>query len=127
VLAEGVAAHMVDPLKATYKEAIATATRLAAADRAKLAAMRTAAAGSAAAAMSAGDHLLSFGDYAAAAAAYRAAQQKGPADADEVNLHLGIALALGGNRAEAASALQAVAGPRSEIAALWLAYAARAG
>ena len=70
--------------------------------------------------------MLSFGDYAGAAAAYRAALQQGGADADAVNLHLGEALALGGNRAEAASALQAVTGPRSEIAALWLAFAARA-
>jgi tetratricopeptide (TPR) repeat protein len=126
VLAEGVAAHMVDPLKATYKEAIVSANGLAATDRARLAAMRTAASKSAAAAAAAGDHMLSFGDYAGAAAAYRAALQQGGADADAVNLHLGEALALGGNRAEAATALQAVTGPRSEIAALWRAFAARA-
>jgi tetratricopeptide (TPR) repeat protein len=126
VLAEGVAAHMVDPLKATYKEAIVSANSLAAADRAKLAGMRAAGAGSAAAATTAGDHLLSFGDYAGAAAAYRAALAQGALDADATNLHLGVALTLAGNRAEAISALQAVSGPRSEIAGLWLAYAGRA-
>jgi predicted Zn-dependent protease len=88
--------------------------------------MRAAGAGSAAAATTAGDHLLSFGDYAGAAAAYRAALAQGALDADATNLHLGVALTLAGNRAEAISALQAVSGPRSEIAGLWLAYAGRA-
>jgi hypothetical protein len=125
VLAEGVAARLVDPLKATYKEAIANATRLAALDRAKLPALRTASAKGGAAAMEAGDHLLSFGDYAAAAAAYRSAVQNGAADPATANLRLGIALALAGSRAEAGTALQAVTGPRADLAALWLAYAAR--
>jgi hypothetical protein len=125
VLADGVAQRMVDPLKATFKEAIANATRLAAADRARLPSLRAAGAGGASAAMTAGDHLLSFGDYAAAADFYRKAVQQGGADADTANLRLGIALALAGNRAEAQAPLRAVTGPRSELAALWLAFAAR--
>lgn len=125
VLAEGVAARVVDPLKATYKEAIATAARGALADRARLPALRTAAAGSAEAAMTAGDHMLSFGDYAAAAELYRAALQKGPVDSSEANLRLGIALALAGNGMEAQTALRTVTGPRAELAGLWLAFASR--
>jgi len=126
VLAEGIAQQAVDPLKATYKEAIANATRLAAADRLKLPALRTAGAGSAAAAMTAGDHLMSFGDYAAAATSYRKALELGAADPETANLQLGIALALGGDRAGAATALRTVTGARAPLAALWLAYAARA-
>jgi tetratricopeptide (TPR) repeat protein len=126
VLAEGVAAQMVDPLKATYKEAIANATRLAAADRPRLASLRAAGAAGAAAAMTAGDHLLSFGDYAGAATFYRKALELGGGDAEAANLQLGIALALAGNVAEAQAPLRAVTGPRSPLAALWLAYAARA-
>jgi tetratricopeptide (TPR) repeat protein len=126
VLAEGVSQQMVDPAKATFKEAVANAARLAAADRAKLPALRTAGAGGAAAAMAAGEHLMSFGDYAAAATFYRKALELGGGDADTANLQLGIALALGGNRAEAAAALRAVTGVRAPLAALWLVYAARA-
>jgi hypothetical protein len=125
ILADGVAARMVDPLKATYKEGIAAAARLAAADRLKLAGYRASAARSGDAAVTAGDHFMSFGEYAAAAELYRSALQKGVADPDEANLRLGMALALGGNRAEAASALSAVKGSRSDLAALWLAWVAR--
>ena len=126
VLAEGVAQQAVDPLKSTYREAVANAARLAAADRLKLPALRTAGAGSAAAAMTAGDHLMSFGDYAAAATAFRKALELGAADSEAANLQLGIALVLGGDRAGAATALRAVTGARAPLAALWLAYAARA-
>jgi hypothetical protein len=126
ILAEGVAAHMVDPLKATYKEAIVNANRLAAADRLKLPSYRSAAAAGGDAAVTAGDHYMSFGEYAAAADFYRAALQKGVADADEANLRLGMALALAGNRGEAAAAFRAVTGARGELAGLWLAWAARA-
>ncbi|MBV9931409.1 MAG: hypothetical protein JO013_10760 [Alphaproteobacteria bacterium] len=125
VLADGVAQQMVDPLKATFKEAIANAARLATADRARLPSLRTAGAGSAAAALTAGDHLLSFGEHTAAATFYRKALELG-GDADTANLQLGVALALAGNRAEAAAALRAVTGLRSDLAALWLVYAARA-
>jgi tetratricopeptide (TPR) repeat protein len=125
IFADGTAARMVDPMKATYKEAIATASRLAAGDRLKLPAYRAAAARTGDAAVTAGDHFMSFGEYAPAADFYRAALQKGVADADEANLRLGMALALAGRSGEAASALHAVTGARAELAALWLAWVAR--
>jgi hypothetical protein len=125
VLAEGLAAGMVDPLKATYKEAIAAATRAAAADRARLSALRAAAGAGAEAGITAADHLLSIGDYPAAAALYRASLMKGAADTDLANLRLGIALALAGNAPEAQAALRAVSGSRAELAALWLAFVSR--
>jgi predicted negative regulator of RcsB-dependent stress response len=118
VLDEGVAAHMVDPVKPASKAAILAATRAAAAARAKLTALRRAGT------VDAGDQLLSFGDYAAAAEAYQAALQKAPADANLVNTRLGIALALADRRAEAATAFGAVAGPRADLASLWLAWLA---
>ena len=125
ILADGLAAHMIDPMKATYKEAIANANRLATADKAKLSSYRSAAAAGGDAAVTAGDHYMSFGDYAAAADFYRAALLKGVADRDEANLRLGMALALGGNRADAAAAFRAVTGTRADLAGLWLAWAAR--
>ncbi|GGB31416.1 hypothetical protein GCM10011380_20980 [Sphingomonas metalli] len=70
-----------------------------------------------------GDAYLGTGDYAKAAALYRTALQKGGVDADEVNTHLGIALARSGDKAGAKAAFGAVkAAPRSNIAALWTTY-----
>jgi len=53
------------------------------------------------------------------------ALQKGGVDADEVNTHLGIALAKSGDKAGAKAAFDAVKGaPRAGIAGLWNAYLA---
>ena len=41
-----------------------------------------------------------------------------------MNLRLGEALAMGGQRAEAETALRAVSGPRQAIAAYWLLFLA---
>jgi hypothetical protein len=122
VFDEGVSGRNVDPAKATYKEAIVAAGREAGSAKPKLAALRNAAANAAAgtAASQAGDQALSFGDYGAAIDLYRLALQKGAADADAVNMHLGIALALAGRAPEAEAAFRSIAGPRSELAALWL-------
>ena len=38
------------------------------------------------------------------------------------NLHIGMALARAGDKAGATAALNAVTGPRAEIAKFWLAY-----
>jgi tetratricopeptide (TPR) repeat protein len=65
------------------------------------------------------DAYFGYGDYAPAAELYRAALQKG-GDANLVNIRLGAALALAGNRAEAETAFRAVTGPRAELAQLWL-------
>lgn len=124
VLDEGVAARMVDPKEAVFKELIASSTRKAAADKAGLARRETAAMAAAdgSAALAAADAYMGQGDYAKAAALYRAAVQKGGVDPATANRRLGIALALAGQHAEAQAALGAVAGPRSELASLWLAW-----
>lgn len=68
-----------------------------------------------------------YGDYTKAAELYRLALQKGGVDADLVNTRLGIALAKGGQRAEAEAALKAVTGSRETVADLWLAWLAQRG
>ncbi|MFS0770950.1 hypothetical protein [Sphingomonas sp. 1P08PE] len=86
------------------------------ATRAKAAANGKLAAGTA-------DAYLGAGEYAPAIELYRVALQKGGVDADEVNTHMGIALARSGDKAGAKTAFDAVkASPRSGIAALWNAY-----
>lgn len=82
---------------------------------------------SAQAAIAAGDALYGYGRYADAAGLYRAALTKSGANADLINLNLGAALAMAGQRAEAEAALRAVRqGPHAGLAALWLAWLARA-
>ena len=124
VLDQGVAQRMIDPGKATFKEALASATRAAATAKGRLPALKSAAAAAAtgAAALEAGDQHLSFGDYAAAAELFRTAIAKGGVDPAAASTRLGIALALAGQRAEAEAAFRAVAGPRAELAALWLVW-----
>ncbi|MES2095437.1 MAG: hypothetical protein V4459_01625 [Pseudomonadota bacterium] len=66
------------------------------------------------------DAYLGAGQYAKAIPLYRAALTKGVANADEVNTHLGIALALSGDKVGAKTAFAAVTtAPRSEIAGFW--------
>lgn len=124
VLDEGVAQRMIDPGKATFKEALASATRGAATARGRLGALKTAASSAATgtAALEAGDQHLSFGDYAGAAELFRMAIAKGSIDPAVANTRLGVALALAGQRAEAEAAFRAVTGPRAELAALWLVW-----
>ena len=124
VLDEGVSSKMVSAAKATSKELITTSTKRAATDRAGLKAKESAAmaAATGTAALAAGDAYLAQGNHSNAASLYRAALQKGSVDAATVNSRLGIALAMGGQRAEAENALRAVTGPRAELAALWLAW-----
>lgn len=63
-----------------------------------------------------------YGKYPEAAELYRLALRKGGVDADLVNMRLGMALAHGGNKGEAAAAFKAVGGARAELASLWLAW-----
>ncbi len=69
-----------------------------------------------------GDAYLGRGEYAKAATLYKQALTKGGVAADEVNTHLGIALALSGDKEGARAAFGAVApaGNRGDIAAFWL-------
>lgn len=67
-----------------------------------------------------GDAYLGRGNYAKAVTLYRQALTKGGVNNDEVNTHLGIALALSGDKAGAKTAFTAVTGaPRNDIAAFW--------
>ena len=71
----------------------------------------------------AADVHLGMDDYAKAATLYRAALTKSVKDADAVNTHLGIALALSGDKAGARTAFAQVKGaPRNEIAGFWTAW-----
>ena len=66
------------------------------------------------------DAYLGQGNYAKAIPLYRTALTKGGVAADEVNTHLGIALARSGDKAGAASAFALVTTePRAGIAQLW--------
>lgn len=72
-----------------------------------------------------GDAYLGQGNYAKAIELYRSALSKGGVSADEVNTHLGIALARSGDKAGATAALALVTTePRAGIAQLWTAYVA---
>lgn len=69
------------------------------------------------------DAYLGMDNFAKAIALYRVALQKGGVDADEINTHLGVALARSGDRAGAKTAFSQVKGsPRAGIAQLWTAY-----
>lgn len=124
VLDEAFAANKLDRNKATWKDMQAAAAARVAADRASLTAGEKAALSAATArpALATGDAFMSYGDYAKAAALYRAALGKSGVDADLANLRLGIALARSGDKAGAQTALNAVKGTRSNIAQLWLVY-----
>ena len=124
VLEEGIKAGKVDPAKTPFKEMIAEAKSKSAGEEATLdSAMKTALAGATARpALSTGDLLYGYGQYAKAAEVYRAALKKTGADASLINLHLGMALARSGDKAGATAALSAVTGPRAEVAKYWLAY-----
>ena len=66
------------------------------------------------------DAYLGKGDYASAIPLYRTALEKGGVKTDDVNTHLGIALAMSGDKAGAKTAFAAVTGPtRVDIASFW--------
>ena len=124
VLDEAFAANKLDRTKAGWKEMHASASARIAADKASLAAGEKGAMSAATArpALATGDAFMSYGDYTKAAALYRAALNKSGVDSNLANLRLGIALARSGDKAGAATALNAVKGTRTGIAQLWLLY-----
>jgi hypothetical protein len=66
------------------------------------------------------DVYLGQDNYAKAATLYRLALTKGGVTVDDINLHLGIALAKSGDKAGAAAAFGAItSSPRAETAGLW--------
>ncbi len=67
-----------------------------------------------------GDAYMAEGNYAKAIEMYRLALQKGVTNLDEVNLHLGVALAKAGQKDEAKSVFaQVKGGTAAEIAGFW--------
>ena len=70
-----------------------------------------------------GDAWYGYGDYAKAVAFDRAALGKAEADPNLINLHLGMALAMSGDKAGAVEALGKVTGSQAELAKYWLLYA----
>ena len=72
--------------------------------------------------MALGEAYYGYGDYAKAAAMFRAALGKSGVDAELANLRLGMSLAASGDKAGATTALNLVTGPRAEIARYWLTY-----
>jgi tetratricopeptide (TPR) repeat protein len=128
-LDEALARNAITAANMTYaRETLAQATRRIDADRASLPNERAAAlAGSdAQLVLRLADAYYGYGQYADAVALYRAALQKG-GDAGLVNMRLGTALAMAGQRAEAETAFRAVTGPRAELARFWLLWLARRG
>ena len=124
VLDEGFAAGAIDKNKPIFRDVYAKASAKIAADKASLAAAEKSAMADAAArqAMVTGDAYLGYGDYAKAAALYRAALTKNGADKDLANLRLGIALARSGDKAGATASFNTVGGARAPIAKLWVAW-----
>ncbi len=124
VMEEGFASGKLQRNKAGIRELYASVSGKTAADKASLAASeRSALSGSAARpALVTGDAYLGYGDYAKAAALYRAALGKSGVDKDMANLRLGIALARSGDKAGATAALSGVGGTSAPVAKLWLAW-----
>ncbi|HEY4070369.1 MAG TPA: tetratricopeptide repeat protein [Sphingomicrobium sp.] len=122
VMDAGIAAKVVDPSSAQFRDIInglkgkqkATAADLEAAAKMSPSAMNL---------LRIGDRYYGMGDYAKAAEVYRKVLGASGADKELANLHLGIALARAGDKAGAAAALNAVSGPRADIAKYWLVYA----
>jgi hypothetical protein len=122
VLEEGLSRNLMGNNVAWARERLTLATRRVADDRSSLAGERTTvlAGSDAAAALRLADAYYGYAEYGPAAELYRAALQKSFPDANLVNIRLGAALAMGGQRAEAETAFRAISGPRAELAQYWL-------
>jgi len=127
VLDEGIARGAIRAQDSAVAQMLASATRRIGEDRTALgpqiAQARAAPTGRLARAI--GDTLYGYGRYGEAAELYRAALGKSGEDRNLLNLRLGAALAMSGNRAEAETALRAVTGEPAGVAQLWLAWLAR--
>ena len=122
VVDSATAGKMVDAKSIAINELRTLVANKVAADKASLPALdvRARAAPDAKSALSTANAYLGYGEYAKAADLLRAALQKPGVDADTANTRLGIALAMAGQKAEAAQAFAAVTnGPRGQIARYW--------
>jgi tetratricopeptide (TPR) repeat protein len=129
VLDEAIAAKQIDPTKDLFKNMLATlkASGVMRLDELPQLATEARAAPAARLAVRTGDAYYGYGEYAKAADLYRAALPKSGADANLINLHLGMALARAGDKAGATAAFKAVGGPQAELAKFWLIYLATHG
>jgi hypothetical protein len=124
VIVDGRAAKVITASDAEAEQVLRDAKASIAADK-PLAAQEKAAATAVKGdlASQAGDAYLGAGNYAKAVELYKVAIAKGGIDLDPVNVHLGIALALAGNKAEAQAAFAAVkTSPNADIAKLWTTF-----
>lgn len=124
VLKEGMAAGKI-PASNTMAKTLLADTGTAIRNDGPLAGLEKKAATNADGKLAAGtaDAYLGQDNFAKAADLYRLALTKGGVNADDVNLHLGIALAKSGDKAGAATAFGAVkTSPRMEQAQLWTAW-----
>jgi tetratricopeptide (TPR) repeat protein len=121
VIDQGIAAKVVDPTNPMFRDTVvglkskpkATAADLEAAAKSAVNGM---------ALLRIGDRYYGMGNYAKAVELYRQSMGKAGVDANVANLHIGMALARSGDKAGASAALNAVTGPRAEIAKYWLLY-----
>lgn len=123
-LDDGIAKNILLPSKPFVKELSAVVTPKIAADKATLPSLAKEAAKAANGklALSTGDAMYGYSQYADAATMYRLAISKGGIDADMAQLHLGMVLAKSGDKTGAEAAFKAVSGvgPRQTIAQYWL-------
>jgi tetratricopeptide (TPR) repeat protein len=121
LLEEGFAANAVKRSDPSFSQLYSLASQKSKGDKESLAAAPSASA-DARQTLAIGDAWYGYGDYAKAADFYRAALGKAGADANLVNLHLGMALARQGDKAGSAAALNKVTGQLAELAKFWLVY-----
>ena len=124
VLDEGIASSAISRSSASVGSILSQANAKAVGDRASLDSAAKAAAVDGKKAMILAEAYYGYGDFAKAAALNRAALTKSGTDAATANLHLGMALAMSGDKAGAQAALSAVTGPKAEIAQYWMTYLA---
>ena len=122
VIEEGFAASAIKRTDPSFRELHSLASQRTKGDRESLPAAPVASA-NARQTMIIGDAYYGYGDYAKAIEFYKAALAKPGADANLINLHIGMALARQGDAAGANAALGAVSGPQAEIARYWQLYA----
>lgn len=129
VLEESVAKNLGRTTDDSYRRVMTTVTPKIGEDRASLAGLeaRAPSAPTGRLAFRTADAYLGYGEYAKAVSLYRTALSKGGADVDSnlVNLRLGIALALSGDKAGATTAFRAVTGSRAALAGLWIDWVSR--
>lgn len=121
VIEEGRAAGKIPTTSSSNNMLYAEATKAAAAEGSLAAAeKRAAAAPNGTVASATGDAYFGQGNYAKAVEMYKLALSKGSSKPDEVNSHLGMALALAGDKEGARAAFATVkTAPRSEINSFW--------